>query len=107
MIFFKLLSSEDAIITLIFQKSILAQYFTTSLKISKATNWLKLSLKSRGNPNHEAHARYRSSRKGSKRLDIGLIPKYGKTQKRFFLLTSENVAISTHVANNSIKTLQW
>ena len=35
MIIFKLLSSEDAIITtLIFQKSILAQYFTTSLKIS-------------------------------------------------------------------------
>ena len=83
MIFFKLLSSEDAIITLIFQKSILAQYFTTSLKMSKATNCLKLSLKSRGSPNHEAHARYRSSHKGSKRLDI--IPKYGKTQKRFLL----------------------
>ena len=96
MIFFKLLSSEDAIITLIlaqyfatslfssiFRKSILAQYFATSLKISKATNCLKLSLKSRGSPNHEAHARYRSSRKGSKRLDI--IPKYGKTQKRFLL----------------------
>ena len=78
MIFFKLLSSEDAIITLIFQKSILAQYFTTSLKISKATNCLKLSLKSRESPNHEAHVRYRSSHKSSKRLDI--MSKYGKTQ---------------------------
>ena len=83
MIFFKLLSSEDALITLIFQKSILAQYFTTSLKISKATNCFNLSLTSRGSTNHEAHVRYRSSHKGSKCLDI--IPKYGKTQKRFFL----------------------
>ena len=83
MIFFKLLSSEDAMITLIFQKSILAQYFTASLKISKATNCLKLSLKSRGSPNHEAYARHRSSHKGFKCLDI--IPKYGKTQKRFLL----------------------
>ena len=81
MVFFKLLFSEDVIITLIFQKSIIAQHFTTSLKTSKATNCSKLSLKSRGRPNHEAHARYRNSHKGSKRLDI--IPKYGKTQKRF------------------------
>ena len=83
MIFLKLLSSEDAIITPIFQKSILAQYFTTSLKISQAINCFKLSLKSRGSPNHEAHARYRSSHIRSKRLDT--IPKYGKTQKWFFL----------------------
>ena len=83
MIFFELLSSKDAIITLIFQKSILAQYFTTSLKISKTTNCLKLSLKSQGSPNHEAHARYHSSHKGCKRLSI--IPKYGKMQKRFLL----------------------
>ena len=32
---FKLLSSEDALITLIFQKPILAQHFTTSLKYQK------------------------------------------------------------------------
>ena len=38
------------------QKSILAPYFTTLRKISKATYCFYLSLKSRGSPNHEACA---------------------------------------------------
>ena len=53
-----------------FQKSILAQYFTTSLKISKAANCFRFSLKSRGNPNHKARARYRSSHNRSEHLGI-------------------------------------
>ena len=61
-----------------FQKSVLAQYFTTSRKISKAANCFELSSKSRGSQNHKARARYRSS---LGRLDI--FPKYGKAQKRF------------------------
>ena len=34
-------------------------------------------------PNHEARARFRSSRNRFERL--GIIPKYGKTQQRFLL----------------------
>ena len=45
MIFFKLLSSEDAIITLTFQRSILAQYFTTSLKISHPNKLFQVVIK--------------------------------------------------------------
>ena len=59
--YFFYFSFEDVIITLIFQKFILVQFFTTSLKTSKATNCFKLSLKSQGSPSHEARARYRSS----------------------------------------------
>ena len=103
MIFFKLLSSEDALINLIFQKPILAQHFTTSLKLSKATNRFKLSLWSRGSPNHEAPAQYCCTHNRSKRLHI--IPKYGfpnfpnnvpgfpnYNARTISLLTSENVS---------------
>ena len=37
-----------------FQKSILAQYFTTSRKMSKAANCFRFFLKSQGSPNHKA-----------------------------------------------------
>ena len=53
-----------------FQKFILAQYSTTSLKISKAANCFRFLLKSQGSPNHEACARYRSSHNRSERLGI-------------------------------------
>ena len=55
-------------------------YFTQNIK---ATNCFKLSIKSQGSPNYEAHARYHGSHNRSKRQDI--IPKYGKTQKQFLL----------------------
>ena len=51
-------------------KSILAQYFTTSLKISKAATCFRFLLKSRGSPNHEACARSRSSHNYSERQGI-------------------------------------
>ena len=58
MIFFKFLFSEDSILILFFQKTIVAQYFTTLLKISKAINCFMLSFSVlRGGPNHEARER--------------------------------------------------
>ena len=53
-----------------FQKSILSQYFTTSLKISKAATCFKFSSKFRESSNHKTGARYRRSHNRSKRLGI-------------------------------------
>ena len=52
------------------QMLLITEYFTTSLKISKAANCLRFLLKSRESPNHEACARYCSSHNRSERLGI-------------------------------------
>ena len=53
-----------------FQKSMLSEYFTTSLKISKAANCFRFSSKSRVSPNHKACVRYCNSHNHSECLGV-------------------------------------